>query len=116
MLRILRLLLSLLLLPTAVGAEEGAFVSGRVKIRYLVKGQGEPVVLIHRTQLAGQDPRALSAVLRQAEGSSPCSPRGRKSLDLVRDRGSSPSARVSGQQWGGYWRPASLFASSRARH
>jgi pimeloyl-ACP methyl ester carboxylesterase len=43
-----RLALSLLLLlPTAVGAEDGTFISGGVKIHYRVQGQGEPVVLIH---------------------------------------------------------------------
>lgn len=41
------LALALLLVPTAVRAEDGAFVSDGVKIHYRVQGQGEPVVLIH---------------------------------------------------------------------
>jgi hypothetical protein len=51
-------LLLLLLLPTAVGAEDDTFVSSGVKIHYRVQGEGDPVVLFIT---AGQ-PEFLQAV------------------------------------------------------
>ncbi len=43
----LTLVCSLLVLPGGLHAEEATFDSNGVKIRYLVEGEGEPVLLIH---------------------------------------------------------------------
>src|SRR6266478_711867 len=39
--------LTLLLAGTTAFAEDAFFVSGGVKLHYIVQGQGEPVILIH---------------------------------------------------------------------
>lgn len=58
------LIYALLVVPSAGRGEDGFFDSGGVKIHYLVKGKGEPVLLIHGFAGSAQGQWGLTGILK----------------------------------------------------
>jgi pimeloyl-ACP methyl ester carboxylesterase len=54
----------LLVLPARGRTEEGSFDSGGVKIRYLVEGRGEPVLLIHGLTTNAEGQWGMAGILK----------------------------------------------------